>query len=292
MKFVTVPSELTGSPYYQNIIAVNGFSVVESCTHTSRITGSMFLEDHMLLYVSKGISTMMHGNTEYRVGANEMLLLKKSTLVEYVKTGDPDQGNCYDSMIFFLKDEFLQDFLKLKQIETGPSPEPARMIVKPVKERLRAFFESIKPYFNEPGQIDPALMRLKMLELFFDITATDQNFMLQILQLKKPYRANLSEVMENNFASPVTLDQLAYLSGRSLSSFKRDFQAIYNSPPAEWIRARRLHKAAELLSHSRLSVTDVAYTLGFKSVAHFSRAFKEFHGASPTENRKLTEKSN
>ncbi len=293
MKYVTVPSELTSPPYYLNSISFNGVSVVESCTHTNAVLkGSMFLEDHMLMYVNKGINTMIHGKTKYAVRAGEMILLKKSTLVEYEKAGDPEQDNLYDSMMFFLRDEFLLDFLKLKQIEPGPSPEPARMIVKPVNDRLQTFFESIKPYFNEPGGIDPALMKLKMLELFFDITATDQNFMLQILQLKQPFRADLSDVMERNFASPVTLEQLAYLSGRSLSSFKRDFHAIYNAAPAEWIRMRRLHKAKDFLTHSNLSVTDVAYTLGYKSLAHFSRAYKEFHGVAPTGKRKKTEKSN
>lgn len=86
--------------------------------------------------------------------------------------------------------------------------------------------------------------------------------------------------------NPVSISDLAYLSGRSLSAFKREFQVTYNTSPLQWIRNRRLDKAEELLTHSNLSVTDICFTIGFENVAHFSKVFKERFGYPPSALKK------
>jgi AraC family transcriptional regulator, exoenzyme S synthesis regulatory protein ExsA len=93
--------------------------------------------------------------------------------------------------------------------------------------------------------------------------------------------------VEENTFNPVSLNDLAYLSGRSLSTFKREFKDVYNTPPLQWIRNRRLDRARELLTHSPLSVTDICFTTGFENVAHFSKVFKERFGISPSRFKQL-----
>lgn len=287
MKHIRVPFELVKPPFSHRELSINGFSIVESCTHTTSSRGSMFLEEHMLLYVREGQNIMTHGKVAYTVKQNEMLLLNKATLVEYHKTGDPQKNNGYDSLLFFLKDDFLQEFIRMSAIKYESSKEVVKIGVKPVKPRLRAFFESVIPYFEEPGQIEKGLLKLKMLELLYDLTAADKNLLQQLLQMKKPVKADITEVMEANFSNPVNIEQLAYLSGRSLASFKREFSRIYNMPPSEWIRLQRLNKAKETLENTNMSVTDVCYMLGFENLSHFSRIFKAHFGYSPASNRTL-----
>lgn len=285
MKHIKAPAGLTEAPYNQRELKLNGFSVVESCTHTINNKGSMYLEEHMLLFVKQGTNILKDGKTEFAVNKNEMVLLKKATLVEYHKTGDPDHDNVYISLMFFLKDEFLLDFIKMANIKSSHSEERVRILVKPVKERLLLFFESLEPYFDDPENIDKGLIKIKILELLYDIAGTDKNLLQQLLQMKQPIRANITEIMEGNFTNPVSLPELAYLSGRSLASFKRDFHSIYNTPPSEWIRNKRLSKAKEILENTTISVTDICYTVGFENIAHFSRVFKEHFGYSPSSIR-------
>lgn len=267
---------------------LNGFSVIESCTHTrGRTQGSMFLEDHLLLFVRSGTYTVTHGKMRYAVNKNEMVLLKKAILVDYEKQGDIENDNLFEYMMFFLKDEFLKDFMKMANIQTVPTEEQVKITVKPVKERLLRFFESIQPYFSEPENIDGGLVKLKMMELLYDISGTDKNLLQQLLQLKQQVSADITKTVEENFANPVSLTELAYLSGRSLSSFKRDFQAIYQVPPAQWIREKRLHKANELLANTAMQVSDICYSTGFENVAHFSRIYKDYFGYSPSSKRQI-----
>jgi AraC-like DNA-binding protein len=287
MKVLKVPMGLMNAPYYHNALTLDGLSIVESCTHTNAaggVRGSMFLEEAILLVVLEGTNVMTHGKMEYVVRKNEMVLLKKTSLLNYHKTGDPEKNHAYDSLMFFLKEEFIIDFMKMARIESTATAEAAMTMVKPVSERLLKFFYSVKPYFNDQEQIDSGLMRLKMLELLYDLTSTDKNFLQQLLQLKQQVYADIPAVVEENYANPVSLNDLAYLCGRSLSSFKRDFFAIYRTTPAVWIREKRLAKAKEMLS-TGLSVKEVCFSLGFESPAHFSRLFKSHFGKAPSETR-------
>ena len=151
-----------------------------------------------------------------------------------------------------------------------------------MSERLVAYCKSLSPYFNAPSQANPGLLRLKVMEMLYNVMDCSKNIFRQMLQLRQPVKTDIHRVVEDNYTSPITLNELAYLSGRSLSSFKREFLDIYGEPPARWIRARRLSKAHEMLQTTRLSIADIAYSLGFENPTHFSRIFKQQYGAAPS----------
>ncbi|MBD0380936.1 helix-turn-helix transcriptional regulator [Paenibacillus sp. WST5] len=279
---VKAPQDLSEPPYNQGILKLKGLSVIESCTHTQSTKGTMFLEDHLLLFVLEGMYTVRFGNQEYTVHKNEMILLQKSIVVEYEKSGDPDSTYLLDYMMFFLKEDVLGEFIKLVEFKSSYPALLVPVCVHSVNDRLVSYLESLKPYFKESDKINDGLVKLKLLELLFDVVDADNRFMFQFLQLKHKTRKGIAEVIEENFMNPVSISDLAFLSGRSLSSFKREFQAMYNTSPLQWLRNRRLDKAEELLTHSNLSVTDICFTIGFENVAHFSKVFKKRFGYPPS----------
>ncbi|WP_345210862.1 AraC family transcriptional regulator [Mucilaginibacter gynuensis] len=283
-KAIKVPADMTCSPHFNRDLKLNGLSIVESCTQTSRKQGTMFLQNHMLLVVMEGTNKITYCNNEFVVNKNEMVFLKKAIQIGYDKTGNPEKGNVYESMMFFLKDEFLIEFMKMANIQSVETDEMVKVVVKPVKPLLQKFFDSVVPYFENPEAIDGNLLKLKMMELLYDLASTDKNLLQQLLQLKQQVYGDIPTIVMEHYATPATLTELAYLSGRSLSSFKRDFHAIYKTTPALWIREKRLTKAAELL-RADMAVKDVCYSLGFESVAHFSRLYKSHYGCSPSAHK-------
>lgn len=285
MRAIKAPTDLVNAPYFNRELRMNGLSIIESHSHTHDKKGSMYLQDHHLLIVLEGTMVITHGPTQYTVGKNQMIILNRATQLEFHKTGSSAHDHLFDSLLFFLKDEFLIDFMKIARIESAHTAETTRVLVKPVKERLLNFVNSIKPNFDEPAKMDAGLIRLKMLELLYELANVDKNLLLQLLQLKQRVTTDIPAMMEANYTNPVSVSDLAYLSGRSLSSFKRDFFSIYQMPPAQWIRERRLQKAKELLA-AALPVHEVCYSLGFENTAHFSRLFKSFHGVVPSAVRR------
>ncbi|MGG7619002.1 helix-turn-helix transcriptional regulator [Bacillus coreaensis] len=281
-ELIKVPEGMSNEPSSQSVIKMNGLTVIESCLPTKKTEGRMFLEDHMLLFVLKGRYLLKFGNQSYLVKDREMLLIHKSIVVSYEKFGDERSVDLLDYMMFFLKDELLNEFIKMTNLQSSFPSTVIPISVYPMNERLTGYIESLKPILKDPNKIQEGLVRLKLLELLYDVADTDEKFLYQFLHLRHNERKCISQVVEENIFNPVSIGDLAYLSGRSLSTFKREFKEIYNSPPLKWIRYRRLDKARELLSHSPFSITEVCFTTGFENVAHFSRVFKERFGVSPS----------
>jgi AraC family transcriptional regulator, exoenzyme S synthesis regulatory protein ExsA len=280
-KIMKVPQGLTND-VHQIALKLNGLTVFESCVYMESKAGTLFLEDHLLLFVLNGTYTVRFGNQVHTVRKDEMVLLQKSIVIEYEKSGEDDSENRLNYMMFFLKDEILNDFIKMANVMPAYPSVMVPISVLSVNERLIHFIESLKLMIKEPDRINPGLIKIKLLELLFDLADADDKLLFQFLQIKRKEKRHITEIIEENLFNPVSLNDLAYLSGRSLSSFKRDFQSIYNTSPLQWIRNRRLDRAKELLANSALSVTDVCYSTGFENVAHFSKVFKKRFGMSPS----------
>ena len=85
--------------------------------------------------------------------------------------------------------------------------------------------------------------------------------------------------------SQLTIEELAQQTNLSVSSFKREFTKLYNDTPANYIKTKRLEKAAELLIFSNELISDIAFSCGFNNVPNFTRSFNEKYKVSPTKYR-------
>ena len=279
-KITKFPSALISGDCSTSSLRLDGGSIIDQCIVTAAECSTFFLEQHLLYVVLGGSVKLTCGRQSWTVGKNQMILLRKAHSIYYEKKGSPETG-LFESLLFSINDELLKDFLTTQQVNVQLMTEELGAQVSPMSARLVAYCWSLAPYFNDPSQVNPGLLRLKVMELLFNVMDCSKNIFRQMLQLRQPVKVDVHRVVEENYTSPITLEELAYLSGRSLSSFKRDFQSIYGETPAKWIREKRLSKARQILQSSRMSVADVAYSLGFENPTHFSRIFKERFGSSP-----------
>ncbi len=281
-KITKFPSTLISGDCTTSSLQLDGGSIIDQCIVTAGERGTFFLEQHLLYVVLGGSVKLTCGRQSWTVGKNEMILLRRAQSVSYEKQGSEETG-LFESQLFAINDELLKDFLTSQQVVIPAMTEEYGAQVSPMSERLVAYCWSLAPYFNDPSQVNPGLLRLKVMELLYNVMDCSKNIFRQMLQLRQPVKTDIHRVVEENYTSPISLDELAYLSGRSLSSFKREFQDIYGEPPARWIREKRLSKAHEMLRSSSLSVADVAYSLGFENPTHFSRIFKQQYGYAPSQ---------
>lgn len=281
-KITKFPSALISGDCTTSSLVMDGGSIIDQCIVTAGERGTFFLEQHLLYVVLGGSVKLTCGRQSWTVGKNEMILLRRAQSVSYEKQGSEETG-LFESQLFAINDELLKDFLTSQQVVIPAMTEEYGAQVSPMSERLVAYCWSLAPYFNDPSQVNPGLLRLKVMELLYNVMDCSKNIFRQMLQLRQPVKTDIHRVVEENYTSPISLDELAYLSGRSLSSFKREFQDIYGEPPARWIREKRLSKAQQMLRSSSLSVADVAYSLGFENPTHFSRIFKQQYGYAPSQ---------
>ncbi|MDE6094730.1 MAG: substrate-binding domain-containing protein [Muribaculaceae bacterium] len=83
----------------------------------------------------------------------------------------------------------------------------------------------------------------------------------------------------------LNIEEIASEMGLSQSQFTRKIKALTNYTPVEIIRKMRLKKAKTLLAGTEKTVGEIAFEVGFNSLAYFSKCYKEEFGISPSELR-------
>lgn len=275
-------------PSYHKILYSEDVAKTEICRHVHHepYKKNLFLKDHYLLFVTEGTHKVKLGEQLITINQGELLLMKKASYVEFQKYGNPDNGYIYESVSFSLKKEVLIDFIK--QVKGDYSNDTAILpdiTVHPFGDRLKAFLSSLKPYFIDNDTVDKGLFKMKILELLYDLSQLNPNFLLQLVEINQTITSDIVNVIEDNYYKPCGIADLAFMSGRSLSTFRREFFTLFQTTPARWIQEKRLSKARDLFKATDLSIADVCYEVGYENISHFSRLYKKHFGFNPSETK-------
>ncbi len=103
------------------------------------------------------------------------------------------------------------------------------------------------------------------------------------------YQERITRVLrhiESRQDDPPGLEELARIACFSPFHFHRIFKAMTGESVAAYVRRLRLEQAAQRLSYTRLSVTEIALDAGYDSLDAFARAFRACFGAAPSPYRK------
>ncbi len=89
--------------------------------------------------------------------------------------------------------------------------------------------------------------------------------------------------MNRNYKFNFGIKRFAFLTGRSLSAFKREFKETFDETPNRWLIHRRLQEAHFLIEKKNKKPSEIYLELGFETLSHFSFAFKKQFGLTPTD---------
>ncbi len=120
-------------------------------------------------------------------------------------------------------------------------------------------------------------------------------FLLEVLECaRRNPKSNVSPAItralgaiDAKIGEPVAIGRLAAQAGLSVSRFKTRFKRETGIPPAEYIQRCKIAAAMTLLGNRNLSITDIAFRLGFSSSQYFATVFKRYTGQSPRVMRRL-----
>lgn len=89
-----------------------------------------------------------------------------------------------------------------------------------------------------------------------------------------------------HYAEPFSVARVAETVAMSVSAFHHQFKAVTGSSPVQYVKSVRLHKARSLIVDEGVGAAVAATSVGYESASQFSREFKRFFGASPSEEAK------
>jgi len=127
------------------------------------------------------------------------------------------------------------------------------------------------------------LTMLKVKEAVMILLQINPELKNALFDFNEPGKIDLEAYMSKNYKFNVDISRFAYLTGRSLATFKRDFERIFNTTPNRWLQQKRLNDAHYLLKEKGFKVSEVYLEVGFKDFSHFSFAFKKAFGIAPSK---------
>lgn len=106
-----------------------------------------------------------------------------------------------------------------------------------------------------------------------------------VAKREAPALCDAVQLMENNIEEPLTTDDIAKHLEISRRQLERLFKRYLDSVPSRYYLQIRLEKARDMLCSSALSITEIGLKTGFSSGAHFSTAYRNLYGLTPSEER-------
>ena len=240
-------------------------------------------------YMMEGSYEIFDAHGAIKVGPNEALLKKCGSYVSHLGEGD------WDGIVIFLYPDILHEIYKYQAPDfldsTRKKRPPKKLIGNALLEK---FISGLNIYFENPELMDEELALLKLKELILILLKSEKHQSTQqfIADLFTPEKLHFTSTIESNLFSNISLEELAFICNKTLSSFKREFKRIYKETPARYIKTRRLAHAAQLLTTTEEAISAIAFDVGFQDITTFSASFRDQYGIAPSQyrlaqNRKL-----
>jgi len=257
------------------------FNNIQSCHLGPEISPEQFIPEHFFLYLLNGSMKAFDGNRSYAMNPGDYCIARKNHLVRYTKYRD--QHDAFEKIIITLDEIFLKNFLYKHPTSVEKSENDHSFLFIEEDLLIKNFIQSLAPYYQGGQQIDQTFADLKREELLLILLKNNPQLADIFFNFGIPEKINLEAFMNRNFRFNISLERFAFLSGRSLSSFKRDFQKTFGTNPGSWLKRKRLAEAYFQISKNNEKPSHVYLEVGFEDLSHFSYAFKKEFGLTPTE---------
>ncbi|MBX2877426.1 MAG: AraC family transcriptional regulator [Saprospiraceae bacterium] len=251
-----------------------------TCTMDEQFTWENIMPQHIVAFIYSGELQLSYGKDTLTLGAGDTILVPKNQLSRSLKK--PLNGQPFKCVSMVLPEEQLRKFYLHRTVLENWAEDVIKQ--RPIKAHalLESFFGSLFSYFDMQDELPDELVALKIQELLTIIDAVDKRASSLLGTFSEIGKIDLEKYMEEHFMYNLPLERFAYLTGRSLTTFKSDFKKTFKKSPGKWLTEKRLLLAHHKLTAERQKTTEVYHLVGFKNLSHFSFAFKKAFGYSPS----------
>lgn len=258
-----------------NVFIGSYFTDDRDCAHCNR--------EHTLVYCYSGELEIVENGRKTILRPGDCAFLRRDNRLWMHKRVRP--GQPYRSFVLKFSRKFLREFyqtLNKREIPAGAARNKTSLVKLPADRiDIRSLFESVIPYLDAEVKPSEEILKLKMIEGVYAILNTDESLYASLFDFVESWKIDIVEFLEQNYMNDLSMEDIAYYTGRSLATFKRDFKKVSELSPQKWLIRRRLEAAHRMISSGAKRVTEACFDVGFKNLSHFSKVYKDFYGVAP-----------
>jgi AraC-like DNA-binding protein len=238
-----------------------------------------YFPEHALGIMLSGESQYFTNEGTFVMSQGAICLMRRHQLFKKLKNLGPN-GEPIALISLFLDQESLHQYATENNIVKQTTYKGEPMVNLSENVFLKGFFDSLVPYINYPKKLTENVAALKTREAIELLLQADDLFQGFLFDFQEPYKIDLEAYMNRNFQYNIPLISFAKLTGRSLSTFKRDFTRLFETTPEKWLQHKRLEQAYYLIAQKHLRPSEVYLEVGFENLSHFSTAFNRKFGVN------------
>ena len=277
---IVVPDRLADLPFVNVYYAGPRFWMLHKKTQQALVDRQSYISKHVCSMVIQGEQHIYsEDGQKLIIKAGQMAFIRKGlyTINDLLLADHQARGEAhFEAYLIYFDDAVLDRYI-------GVTNKPASLDFFRIDtpNYLLDFWESVENLKGSLPKTGTALFELKFQEFFTFLELAFPEMKAQLGGLIQPQVKGIKAFMEKNFDKPLTIEDYAFLTGRSPSTFRRSFKLKFGTTPRQWIIQKRMDKALDLLKNRSLEVSQVALEVGYENVSHFISAFKKIHGYTP-----------
>lgn len=217
----------------------------------------------------------VNGNT-YRLSAGDTFILFPDTEVRY----SADRENPWEyAWVGFMGTDAAPIIQATDFTREAPYIQKSGPPGKLLRDRLNKIYEVKGNSYEAAVAMAGALYTL--LAAFMQYASRSE----PVKNIRLAYVEKAEDYISTSYSYPITVEDVASYVGISRSYLYRSFLTCLGQSPKEYLSEFRIRQASRLLKETSLSVSAVAYSVGFENNLYFSKAFKKQVGVTPTQYR-------
>ncbi|QHW30556.1 AraC family transcriptional regulator [Paenibacillus rhizovicinus] len=242
---------------------------------------------HEIIYVHGGAGTFFINHTFYEMQAGDLYLIPGNTIHKTL----PHPDEPITSSVVFFSGQFVQasaagidSFSFLQCFDTARANRSYKLELLPAeRQRLEGLFGDMQEELaaRQPGFRQAILLLLQTVLLHTNRKLNPGNRMQPYAGSRPAWLQNALNEIDAHLPQSLHLSALASHASVSPSYFSRMFKQHTGLGVTEYIVAKRIMHAKELLAETDRTVAEIAASCGFESLPHFYRMFKKVAGNTP-----------
>lgn len=249
---------------------------------TSPIVRGQVSYDPSIVIVAQGRKRGYLGGQTFTYDANHYLVLSVPLPFECETVASPD-GPLLGISIGVTPAVVAEIMMEMEKALPIPMGKPQAIRANPLNDRM---YDAAIRLVRALGSADEARILAPQVvrEITYRVLCGEEGGTLRALAAPHTHFGQISRALQRihtDYATPIDMASLASEAGMSISTFHAHFKAVTSSPPLQYLKTIRLHKARMLMVNEGQTASSACRLVGYESASQFNREFKRFFGDTP-----------